>query len=405
MHYTLLLHAQTTTTPPASKQVLNALLTRYKLKTDTLGHFTWQNKAFYTLTATLTEQAKNLFLESFSFFCKQQNLLWNYTTTHSETTHSQQTKTLNFWRITLISKNPTVHALSQLTDLLAQNKLKLTQVIPIYSSSPVPSATAFDWLIQGADNLLLKVKNQLFVQSFKLHFDIAIQSTATLPPPCQQIAFDMDTTLIQSEVIVELAKIAGVGQQVSEITQRCLRGEIDFTSSFKARLALLKNVDASAVLTINSATLLTDNVQELLNRLHAASITTAIISGGFMPFAKHLQRLLKLHHVYANQLPVHEGKITGTTADEIINHIKKANILKKLTKTLGFSMAQTVAVGDGANDIEMLKTAGSGVAFQAKPIVREAADATLSFTGISSLLFLPAFRKLLTSKPSSKPNK
>lgn len=202
------------------------------------------------------------------------------------------------------------------------------------------------------------------------------------------VAFDMDSTLIQTEVIDELAYAAGVGEKVAAVTAAAMYGELDFKQSLIQRVALLTGLEAQTMHDIAVSLPLTEGVEYLLGTLPRLGYKTAIISSGFDYFARFLQQKLGFDHVYANTLEIRNGKLTGQIRGEIVDGPQKARLLKQIAAQEGFSLQQTVAVGDGANDLFMLDVAGLGVAFNAKPLVRERADRVIANTGLDALLDL-----------------
>ena len=215
--------------------------------------------------------------------------------------------------------------------------------------------------------------------SSELNVDVAVQEDNAYRRNRRLVCFDMDSTLIAQEVIDELAKEAGVGEQVAEITERAMQGELDFQSSFRARVALLKGMDASVLESI---------AERLISTLKALGYRTAILSGGFQYFAEYLQAKLGIDEVHANILDIQDGKVTGEVKGHIVDGARKALLLTQIAEEMGISLEQTIAVGDGANDLPMLSIAGLGVAFRAKPLVRQNANQAISSVGLDGVLYL-----------------
>ncbi|ETQ55154.1 phosphoserine phosphatase SerB [Acinetobacter baumannii] len=224
--------------------------------------------------------------------------------------------------------------------------------------------------------------------SSELNIDVAVQEDNAYRRNRRLVCFDMDSTLIEQEVIDELALEAGVGEQVAEITERAMQGELDFQQSFRSRVALLKGLDASVLPKIAERLTITEGAERLISTLKALGYKTAILSGGFQYFAEYLQAKLGIDEVHANVLDVQDGVVTGEVKGVIVDGARKAELLRELANKLGISLEQAMAVGDGANDLPMLAIAGLGVAYRAKPLVRQNANQAISSVGLDGVLYL-----------------
>ena len=223
-------------------------------------------------------------------------------------------------------------------------------------------------------------------------FDISLQED-TMYRRCRRlICFDMDSTLIQTECIDQLAECAGVGEKVREITERAMRGEIDFTESFRERVALLKGLDVNVMEGIAERLPITEGVGRMMEVLKRTGYKTAILSGGFTFFGEYLKRKFGFDYMYANELEVMDGKLTGRYVGEVVDGRRKAELLRLIAQVENVDMAQTIAVGDGANDLPMLSAAGLGIAFHAKPKVKESARQSISTIGIDGVLYFLGFK-------------
>ena len=224
--------------------------------------------------------------------------------------------------------------------------------------------------------------------SAELSIDVAVQEDNAYRRNRRLVCFDMDSTLIEQEVIDELAIEAGVGEQVAEITKRAMQGELDFQQSFRARVALLKGMDASVLPKIAERLTVTEGAERLISTLKALGYRTVILSGGFQYFAEYLQAKLGIDEVHANILDVENGMVTGEVKGHIVDGARKAFLLQKIANEMNISPEQAIAVGDGANDLPMLSIAGLGVAFRAKPLVRQNANQAISSVGLDGVLYL-----------------
>ena len=226
----------------------------------------------------------------------------------------------------------------------------------------------------------------------ELAVDIAIQEDDLFRRNRRLVCFDMDSTLIQAEVIDELAAAAGVGEQVAAITAAAMGGEMDFEESFRRRMALLAGLDASVLATIAARLPITEGAERLIRILKQLGYRVAILSGGFSYFAEGLQRRLGVDEVHANALEIVDGKVTGRVTGEIVDGRRKALLLREIAAREGIRLEQVIAVGDGANDLPMLSIAGLGVAFHAKPVVKERARHSIATVGLDGILYLMGMR-------------
>ena len=227
-------------------------------------------------------------------------------------------------------------------------------------------------------------------QDFDL--DVAFQHDTVYRRNRRLVAFDMDSTLIQTEVIDELARHAGVGDQVAAITEAAMRGELDFQASFRRRVALLKGLPASALQNVIDSVPLMDGAERLISTLRRLGYKTAILSGGFTFVGRDLQRRLGIDYLHSNELDIVDGVVTGEVKTEIVDGARKAHYLAEIARAEGLSMDQVIAVGDGANDLPMLRLAGLGIAFRAKPLVRQSARQAISTMGLDGILYLLGVR-------------
>lgn len=224
--------------------------------------------------------------------------------------------------------------------------------------------------------------------SGELNVDISFQEDNMYRRNRRLVCFDMDSTLIQTEVIDELAELNGVGEQVRAITESAMNGEIDFSESFKKRMALLEGLSEDVLHNVAINLPITKGAHRLMKALKYYGYKTAILSGGFTYFGDYLQKELGIDYVYANQLEIKDGKLTGKYLGEIFDGAKKAEYLKAIAEKEGIHINQTIAVGDGANDLPMLNLAGLGIAFHAKPKVKESATTSISSLGLDGVLYL-----------------
>jgi phosphoserine phosphatase len=202
----------------------------------------------------------------------------------------------------------------------------------------------------------------------------------------------MDSTLIKAEVIDELAKLAGVGDQVTAITESAMRGELDFKQSFTKRVSLLRGLPESRLREVIDSVPLTDGAERLISTLKSLGYKTAILSGGFTFVGRRLQEQLGIDYLYSNELEIAEGVVTGGVSGAIVDGARKAELLQEIAAKEGLSLDQVIAVGDGANDLPMLNIAGLGIAFHAKPLVRQTAQHAISTLGLDGILYLIGVR-------------
>lgn len=236
------------------------------------------------------------------------------------------------------------------------------------------------------------LRSQLMDMAHRFNIDIAFQRESIYRRNRRLFAFDMDSTLIQAEIIDEMARLHGVGDQVSAITASAMRGEIDFKQSFTRRVALLRGLPETRLRELLHTVPLEEGAERLISTLKSLGYKTAVLSGGFAFFGLHLKKRLGLDYVFANELEIKNGAVTGQVAGEIVDGQKKANLLRAIAEKENISLDQVVAVGDGANDLPMLSIAGMGIAFHAKPLVRKSASHAVSHLGLDSLLYLIGVR-------------
>lgn len=268
---------------------------------------------------------------------------------------------------------------------------RLSGRVPL-DGSPTPAMACVEFSVRGTPEDATAMRAAFLDLAHDYGIDIGFQVDDVYRRNRRLVAFDMDSTLIQVEVIDELAKAAGVGEEVAKITEAAMRGEFDFKESLRKRLALLKGLPVTKLEEVANHLPLTEGAARLVATLNQLGFKVAIISGGFTFFGQRLKKALGVDYLFANELEIEDGKLTGNVVGEIVDAEKKAELLRHLAQEEDIAMEQVVAVGDGANDLPMLAQAGLGIAFRAKPIVRESASHALSAVGLDGILYLLGVR-------------
>lgn len=302
--------------------------------------------------------------------------------------------------VTLLARKITAEHLAELTRLIAEQGLNIDGLQRLSGrvaldgevASPEQAKACVEFSVRGEPRNLDAMRAAFLRLAGELGVDIAFQKDNAFRRNRRLVCFDMDSTLIEHEVIDELAKAAGVGEQVAEITERAMQGELDFIQSFEARVALLKGLDASVLESIASSLKLTEGAEHLMSTLKALGYKTAILSGGFTYFGEYLQKKLGIDYVHANALEIEGGKVTGRVVGRVVDGKRKAELLREIAASEGVNLEQVIAVGDGANDLPMLSIAGLGIAFRAKPLVRASARQAISTLGLDGILYLLGVR-------------
>ena len=297
--------------------------------------------------------------------------------------------------ITILGRAITAEHLARVTTILAAHQMNVDRIERLSEglSGRDPAASAcVELAVSGVSAQEAEMRADFLAAAHELSIDIAFQRESIFRRNRRLFVFDMDSTLIQGEVIDELAKMAGVGREVSHITEAAMRGELQFDDSFTQRVGLLRGLASERVYSLLETIPLADGAERLIRTLRMLGYKTAILSGGFTFFARRLQERLGIDYVHANELEIADGIVTGRVVPPIVNGERKAALLAAIAKSEDISLEQVVAVGDGANDIPMLKVAGMGIAYRAKPLVRESAPHSVSALGLDGLLYLIGVR-------------
>ena len=299
----------------------------------------------------------------------------------------------NRYIVTLLGREITAEEISEITGVVADSGLNIDAIRRLTGRMPLEgfAENAKSCIELSVRGILDNEQRQQFQEALMSHcgngMDISFQRDDIYRRSRRLICFDMDSTLVHTECIDELAERAGVGDQVRAITESAMRGEIDFSESFTRRVALLKGLDESVMEDIARNLPYNEGLERMMKILKMVGYKTAILSGGFTYFAKYLQQKFGFDYVYANELEIEDGKLTGRYIGDIVDGRRKAELLKLLCQVEGINLAQAVAVGDGANDLPMLGLAGLGIAYHAKPKVKATADQSISTIGLDGILY------------------
>jgi len=295
--------------------------------------------------------------------------------------------------ITLLGRKLTAAQLSKVTAAIATNQLNIDVITRlsgrVFLDDPgsLPKACV-QLTVSGTLDNPAKLRGSLLKISNETGIDISFHVDDIYRHARKLVVFDMDSTLIQGEMIDVLAQQAGVGKQVAKITASAMEGNIDFKESLTRRVSLLKGLDANVLPEVARNLVLTEGAERVIQTLKKLGYKIGIISGGFDFFGEYLQNKLGMDYVFANVLEIENGEITGNISGDIIDGPKKAELLKTIATVENISLQQTIAVGDGANDLPMISIAGLGIAFHAKPIVKENTEQSISSVGLDGLLYL-----------------
>ncbi|RHI80182.1 phosphoserine phosphatase SerB [Parabacteroides merdae] len=303
----------------------------------------------------------------------------------------------NRYIITILGRKLTARQIAGVTRIVADQDMniddikRLTGRIPLDENARTPKASV-EFSVRGTPRDKEQMKADFMKLSAEQEMDISFQEESMYRRMRRLICFDMDSTLIETEVIDELAIRAGVGDQVKAITEAAMRGEIDFCESFRQRCALLKGLDVSVMQEIAENLPITEGVDRLMRILKKVGFKIAILSGGFTYFGNYLKQKYNIDYVYANELEVENGKLTGRHVGDIVDGKRKAELLRLIAQVENVDIRQTVAVGDGANDLPMISIAGLGIAFHAKPKVKTTAKQSISTIGLDGILYFLGYK-------------
>ncbi|MEK9822989.1 MAG: phosphoserine phosphatase SerB [Gammaproteobacteria bacterium] len=297
--------------------------------------------------------------------------------------------------LTLLARRIRASHIAEVSQVIAANGLNIDNITRLSGRVPleqpdVADKACVEFSLRGTPTD--SFREQLLAMCADLDIDVAVQEDGIYRRTRRLIAFDMDSTLIKTEVIDELAMLAGVGDEVSAITASAMAGDIDFATSLAQRVSLLEGLPVSALTEVAERLPLMEGAVHLFEVLNTLGYKTAILSGGFTYFGEVLQRKLGIDYVFANELEIREGCLTGRVLPPVVDAARKAELLRSIADREGISLKQTIAVGDGANDLAMLDAAGMGIAFHAKPLVRESAGHAISTLGLDSILYLMGIR-------------
>ena len=303
----------------------------------------------------------------------------------------------NRYIITILGRKLTAKQIAGVSRVVAEQGMniddikRLTGRIPLDENARTPKASV-EFSVRGTPRDKERMKAEFMKLSTELEMDISFQEDSMYRRMRRLICFDMDSTLIKTEVIDELAMRAGVGDEVKAITEAAMRGEIDFRESFTRRCALLKGLDVSVMRDIAENLPITEGVDRLMRVLKKVGFKIAILSGGFTYFGNYLKQRYGIDYVYANELEVENGKLTGRYVGDIVDGKGKAELLRLIAQVENVDIRQTVAVGDGANDLPMISIAGLGIAFHAKPKVKATANQSISTIGLDGILYFLGYK-------------
>lgn len=304
----------------------------------------------------------------------------------------------NRYILTIIGRSLSAVQIAAATKVVSEQGLNIDSILRLTGRISIKKPrknvrSCIEFSLRGTPGDRTALQANLMKLSQEMDMDFSFQEDTMYRRMRRLICFDMDSTLIQTECIDELAERAGVGDKVRDITERAMRGELDFKESFTQRVALLKGLDVSVMREIAEQLPITEGVDRLMNVLKRCGYKIAILSGGFTFFGEHLQRRFGIDYVYANELEVDEnGKLTGRYVGDVVDGQRKAELLKLLAQVEKVNLKQTIAVGDGANDLPMLSEAGLGIAFHAKPRVVANAKQSINTVGIDGVLYFLGFK-------------
>ena len=304
----------------------------------------------------------------------------------------------NRYILTIIGRHLNARQISTAAVVIKDQGLNIDSIVRLTGRQSIKHPernvrACIEFSLRGTPIDINDMRSQLMQLSSEMEFDFSLQRDNMFRRMRRLICFDMDSTLIQTECIDELAMRAGVGDKVKEITERAMRGEIDFKESFKERVALLKGLDVSVMQDIAEKLPISEGVDRLMAVLKRYGYKIAILSGGFTFFGEYLQRKYGIDYMYANELEIDDnGKLTGNYVGEIVDGHRKAELLKLIAQVEKVNLAQTIAVGDGANDLPMISEAGLGIAFHAKPRVQANAKQSINTIGLDGVLYFLGFK-------------